>query len=460
MGSDARQRQDYDLFVIGGGSGGVRAARIAAQHGARVAIAESSRWGGTCVIRGCVPKKLLVIASRFRESFAAATGFGYEKITPSFDWRALVAAKDRELTRLEGLYAANLDAAGVQRYAARAELIDAHTVRLHLDEGVRDVRANRILIATGGRPRRDARIPGIELARVSDDMFDLETLPRRIAVIGGGYIAVEFACLLRGLGCEVTLLHRGDVLLRRFDADLRDGLLEALQAQGIAVRLQTGLRAIRAEDGARVLDLDRGNAVTVDEVLLATGRDPATAGLGLEALGVQLDGDGAIVVDARSRTSVASVYAVGDVTGRLPLTPAAIREGQAFADSEFGDRIVEVDHALAPTAVFTTPEIGTVGLSEAEARERGHTVQIYRARFRPLRDMLGGNPQRVMMKLVVEQGSERLLGAHMLGPEAGEMIQLLAVPLQMGATKPDLDAVLAVHPTLAEEWVTLRKPVA
>ena len=449
---------DYDLFVIGGGSGGVRAARIAASHGARVGIAESSRWGGTCVIRGCVPKKLLVLASRFPEEFEAAAGFGWSRAEAHFDWRALIAAKDREIARLEAVYAANLDAAGVQRHAAHARLLDAHHIELNGGHVATVVSAARILIATGGQPWRDARIPGIELGLVSDDVFELAQLPQRVVVVGGGYIAVEFACLLKGLGAQVSLLHRGETLLRGFDQELVGDLQQALQARGIELLLGRSLHAIRAVGSARELDLDDGRKLIAEQVLLATGRRPAVAGLGLEAAGVRLNEQGAIAVDARSRTSVEGIFAVGDVTDRVALTPAAIREGQAFADSEFGGRPTEIDHALVPTAVFTTPEIGTVGLSEQVAGERGHAVRIYRARFRPLRETLAGGQTRVLMKLVVDADSERVLGAHMLGPEAGEMIQLLAIPLGMGATKADLDAALAVHPTLAEEWVTMRKP--
>lgn len=447
---------DYDLFVIGGGSGGVRAARIAAQHGARVAIAESSRWGGTCVIRGCVPKKLLVLASRFPDEFEAAAGFGWSRAEARFDWPALIAAKDREIARLESIYAANLDKAGVRRHAARAELLDAHTLRLHSADGQTTCSAARILIATGGQPWRDQRIPGIELGISSDEMFQLQQLPQRIVVVGGGYIAVEFACLLQGLGAQVSLLHRGAAVLRGFDDELVADLQQAMHAGGIELLLGRSLHAIRAVGAARELELDNGRCVSTDQVLLATGRRPAVAGLGLETVGVRVDARGAIAVDARSRTSVSHIYAVGDVTDRVALTPAAIREGQAFADSEFGGKAVEIDHALIPTAVFTTPELGSVGLTEQAASERGHAVHIYRTRFRPLREALAGGQTRVLMKLVVDADSERVLGAHMLGPEAGEMIQLLAIAIGMGATKADLDATLAVHPTLAEEWVTMR----
>jgi len=448
---------DYDLFVVGGGSGGVRAARIAAQHGARVGIAEASRWGGTCVIRGCVPKKLLVLASRFPEEFEAARGFGWTIPTPTFDWTALIAAKDQEIARLEAVYAANLDAVGVRRHAARAELLGAQRLRLHEADGVREFTAARILIASGGQPWRDPSVPGIELGLTSDDMFDLPRLPASIAVIGGGYIAVEFACLLQGLGSKVTLVHRGDHLLRGFDADLQSALLEALIARGINVLLQKQPRALRAVGALRELELDSGESLAVEQVLLATGRRPAVAGLGLDAAGVKLGSGGAIEVDARSRTSSAGIYAVGDVTDRVALTPAAIREGQAFADSEFGGCTTEVNYARIPTAVFTTPEIACVGLTESVARERFGAIRVYRSRFRPLRETLGGGPHRVLMKLVVDAASDdQVLGVHMFGPEAAEMIQLLAIPMGMGATKADLDATLAVHPTLAEEWVTMR----
>jgi glutathione reductase (NADPH) len=444
---------DYDLFVIGGGSGGVRAARIAAGHGARVAIAEADRFGGTCVIRGCVPKKLLVYASRFADEFHDAAGFGWQIERTRFDWPTLIANKDREIARLEGLYAQGLEKAGVQLYRQRALVDGADAVRLA--DG-RRLRAGRILVATGGVPRRDTAWSEHPRVLVSDDIFTLPALPPRLIVVGGGYIAVEFACLMRGLGVEVTLAYRGAEILRGFDPEIAGALREAMQARGIRVLLDARIAGFEERPSALGLRLDNGTTLEADNVLMAIGRNPATLGLGLETAGVALKANGAIAVDAWSRTSVASIFAVGDVTDRVNLTPVAIREGHAFADTEFGGRPTAADHALVPTAVFTTPELGTVGLSETQAAAEHPKLDIYRARFRPLKATLGGSPERTLLKLIVDAASQRVLGAHMLGPDAGEMAQLLAIPLRLRATKADFDATMAVHPTLAEEWVTLR----
>jgi glutathione reductase (NADPH) len=446
---------DYDLFVIGGGSGGVRAARIAAGHGARVAIAEADRFGGTCVIRGCVPKKLLVYASRFADEFHDAAGFGWQIDGTRFDWSTLIANKDREIARLEGLYAQGLENAGVHLYRQRAVVDGADAVRLA--DG-RRLRVGRILVATGGAPRRDPAWAAHPRVLVSDDLFTLDALPPRLVVVGGGYIAVEFACLMRGLGVDTTLIYRGSEILRGFDTEIAAALREAMRARGIRVLLNAQVAGFEQHPGAVALRLASGETFVAERVLMAIGRDPATQELGLEQAGVALKANGAVAVDAYSRSSVPSIFAVGDVTDRVNLTPVAIREGHAFADSEFGGRPSTADHSMVPTAVFTTPELGTVGLSETLAAAEYPKLDVYRARFRPLKATLGGSQERTLLKLIVDAASQRVLGAHMLGPDAGEMAQLLAIPLRLHATKADFDATMAVHPTLAEEWVTLRGP--
>ncbi len=446
---------DYDLFVIGGGSGGVRAARIAASHGAKVAIAEEFRYGGTCVIRGCVPKKLLVYASRFRDEFEDAAGFGWSLGTdPAFDWGRLIVAKDREIARLEGLYAGNLERVGVTVLRTRAELEAPGRVRLVSDGRV--VTARHILVATGARPSLGEPFPGREHAITSNEALDLPALPRRVVVVGGGYIALEFAGIFAGLGAATTVVYRGPKVLRGFDEDMRDGLTAEYARRGIAIRANRRIAAIdKAGDGLAVR-LDDGSVIAADQVLLAIGRDPNTAGLGLERAGVATAERGRIVVDAGSRTNVAGLYAVGDVTDRLNLTPVAIREGHAFADSVFGNKPWTVDHDTVPTAVFSTPEIATVGLTEAVARERFAAVDIYKTRFRPMKGTLSGREERTVMKLVVDAGSDRVLGCHVLGPDAAEMVQMGAIALRMGARKADFDATVALHPCAAEELVTLR----
>lgn len=446
---------DYDLFVIGAGSGGVRAARIAAGYGARVAIAEEYRIGGTCVIRGCVPKKLLVYASRFADEFEEATGFGWKVGEPTFDWSMLIAGKDREITRLEGLYRANLDRAKVTIFKSRATFENAHTVRLASDG--RTVSAARILIATGGIAERDRRLPGMELAITSNEAFNLEKLPERIVVCGGGYIAVEFAGIFHGLGVDTTLVYRGEKILRGFDDDMRDGLTEAYTRRGIRVITQDHLAAIDKRQRGVVLRLKSGAAIEADQIMFAIGRSPNTSGLGLEKAGVATKEGGAIVVDAFSQTNVPHIHAVGDVTDRVNLTPIAIREGHAFADTVFGGKPTAVDHALIPTAVFSTPEIGTVGLSEAKAREAGHNLDIYKSNFRPMKATLSGASDRTIMKLVVDGPSQKVLGVHILGPDAGEIVQMAAIALRLGATKADFDATVALHPSAAEELVTMRE---
>ena len=445
---------DYDLFVIGGGSGGVRAARIAASHGARVAVAEEYRYGGTCVIRGCVPKKLLVYASRFHDEFEDAAGFGWTVPTPSFDWPKLVAAKEREITRLEGIYRANLERVGVTTFASRAVLEAPGRVRLVADD--RSVTARHILIATGAAPNLGDAFPGREHAITSNEAFDLPTFPRRVVVVGGGYIAVEFAGVFAGLGAQTTIVYRGPRILRGFDDDMRDGLTTEYERRGISIRANARIAAIdKAADGLHVR-LDDGSVIVADQVLLAVGRDPNSAGLGLEKAGVATAAKGRIVVDARSATSVPGIWAVGDVTDRLNLTPVAIREGHAFADSVFGGKPWAADHDMVATAVFSTPEIGTVGLSEAAARERFATIDIYKTRFRPMKGTLSGREERTIMKLVVDAATDRVLGCHVLGPDAAEMVQMAAIAMRMGARKADFDATMPLHPCAAEELVTLR----
>ncbi|HEY7383738.1 MAG TPA: glutathione-disulfide reductase [Beijerinckiaceae bacterium] len=447
---------DVDLFVVGGGSGGVRAARVAAGYGAKVMLAEEYRVGGTCVIRGCVPKKLLVYASRFADEFEDAAGFGWSVPEARFDWPTLIRNKDAEIARLEQVYRMNLGRAGVEVIDSRAEIEDPHTVRL-VKTGDR-IRAGHILVAVGAYPLLEPRIPGGELGITSNEVFQLDQLPRRIMVIGGGYIAVEFAGVFAGLGSEVTLLHRGDKLLRGFDEDIRDALGEAYGKRGIRLALgRTVERLDRSADGIAAT-LSDGATTHVDTVLVATGRRPNTAGLGLERAGITVDAVGAIPVDAYSQTSAPSVYAVGDVTNRVNLTPVAIREGHAFADTVFGGKPTVVDHSLIPTAVFSSPDLGVIGLSEAAARRLHGEIDIYKTSFRPMKATLSGRDERTFLKLVVDRASDKVLGVHIMSHDAGEMIQLVGVAMTMGATKADFDRTIAVHPTAAEELVTMRTP--
>jgi glutathione reductase (NADPH) len=447
---------DVDLFVIGGGSGGVRAARIAAGHGARVMLAEEHRMGGTCVIRGCVPKKLLVYASRFRDAFEDAAGFGWTVPEPTFDWPALVAAKEREITRLESLYTQTQDRAGVAVVKTRAVLEGGHAVRL-LSDG-RVVTAGRILIATGGRPNLPSDLPGVEHAISSNEAFDLKTFPRRIVIAGGGYIALEFAGLFAGLGSKVTVVYRGDNVLRGFDEDIRVRLRAAYEHRGVSFVLNDVFARIDRRATGLAARTRGGAEIEADQVMFAIGRSPNVEGLGLEKAGVAVGPDGAVLVDAASRTSAPHIHAVGDVTNRVNLTPVAIREGHAFADSVFGGQPWTVDHADIPTAVFSTPEIGTVGLTEAQAKAAFDAVDIYRAEFRPMKATLSGRAERMLMKIVVDAATDRVLGVHVLGEDAGEMAQLLGVAVKMKARKADFDATMALHPSAAEEFVTMRTP--
>ena len=444
---------DFDLFVIGGGSGGVRAARVAAEAGAKVGLAEEYRYGGTCVIRGCVPKKLLVYASGFRDAFEDAAGFGWSVDKPTFDWPALVAAKDAEIARLEAVYHDTLKRVGVEPFRARATVTDAHCVRLATGA---EYSAKHLLIATGARPFVP-ELPGAELGITSNEMFGLAELPERMVIVGGGYVACEFAGIMGGLGTRVIQLYRGEQILRGFDDDLRDHVAGAMRDRGIVIEVCRDVVGIERDGERLAVGVDNGEAHVVDQVLFATGRHPNTGGLGLEALGVGIAANGAVEVDQWSQTAVPSIYAVGDVTDRHPLTPVAIAEAQAFAETVFEGRPRPVDHSLIPTAVFTRPEAATVGLSEAEAGRRG-PVETYETRFRPLVGTLSGRSERMLMKLVVDAASRKVLGVHLVGPGSAELIQLAAVALRMGARKDDFDATIAVHPTAAEELVTLRAP--
>jgi glutathione reductase (NADPH) len=447
---------DVDLFVIGAGSGGVRAGRIAANHGAKVAVAEEYRVGGTCVIRGCVPKKLYVYASRYADEAEDAAGFGWSFGEPHFDFAKLKAAKDKEIDRLEGAYRANLERSGVRIVPSRAVIEDPHTICLA--DGQR-IRAGTILVATGAHPFFPETIPGIHLAESSNDLFEWESLPKSVLVVGGGYIAVEFACALARLGSEVTVVIRRDKVLRGFDEDLRSALMDQMRHAGIRIIAQTDIVGLDGRPGNISATLLNGEAVAAERVLYATGRIPNTGKLGLDRVGVELDEMGAVRVDGYSRSSVPSIYAVGDVTDRVNLTPVAIREGHAFADTVFGNKPTRVDHHLIPTAVFTTPEIGTLGLTEAQAREK-HDVVIFKTSFRQMKATLSGSTERTLMKLVVDKATDKVLGVHILGEGAGEMIQCLGIAVRMGATKADFDATMAVHPTAAEELVTMRTPFA
>ena len=446
---------DYDLFVIGAGSGGVRAARIAASHGARVAIAEEYRIGGTCVIRGCVPKKLLVYASRFTDEFEDAEGFGWSIEGARFDWQSLIAAKDNEIARLEAVYGATLAKFNVELFAERATVAAPHGVKL--TKSGRTVSAKAILIATGGRPNLDENLPGIEHVITSNEAFHLKEMPRRVVIAGGGYIAVEFASIFNGLGADVTLIYRRDKILRGFDEDLRDALTTAMTSRGIHIIAGQIFTRIEKTQTGLAGHITGGEVVEADQIMFAIGRSPNTAGLGLEGVGVKLSGNGAVAVEGTWQTSVPSIYAVGDVTDRVNLTPVAIREGHAFADTVFGNKAWTVDYKAIPTAVFATPEIGTVGFSEHEARAQYGDIDIYKASFRPMKAILAGREERMLMKLVVERASDRVVGVHILGPDAAEIVQMAAVAIRMGAKKSDFDQTMALHPSAAEELVTLRE---
>ena len=448
---------DYDLFVIGGGSGGVRSGRLAAAMGKKVAIAEEFRYGGTCVIRGCVPKKLYVYASQFAEHFEDAEGFGWTVGESTFDWKKLVAAKDKEITRLEGLYQKGLASAGAEILHTRAELTGPNTIKL-LESG-KTVTAERIVIAVGGHPTPHDALPGHELCISSNEAFDLPELPKSIVIAGGGYIAVEFANIFHGLGVETTLIYRGKEILSRFDQDMRRGLHAAMEQKGIRILCEDLIQSVtKNADGRLVAETKKHGVLTTDQVMLALGRVPNTKALGLEAAGVTVNERGAIIIDAFSRTSAPGIYALGDVTDRVQLTPVAIHEAMCFIETEYKGNPTSPDHDLIATAVFSQPEIGTVGLSEEEAGKKFEDLEIYRAEFRPMKATLSGRSERTIMKLVVNAVDRKVLGAHILGHEAGEMAQLLGITLKAGCTKDDFDRTMAVHPTASEELVTMYNP--
>jgi glutathione reductase (NADPH) len=449
---------DVDLFVIGGGSGGVRAARIAAGHGARVLIAEEYRMGGTCVIRGCVPKKLLVYASHIHHEIEDAAGFGWTIPSATFDWPTLIANKDKEIARLEAAYTSNVEKSGARIVKTRAVFEDAHTLRLATGEAVR---SKYVLIATGGAPNHGLAIPGIEHVISSNEVFHLTTLPKRILILGGGYIAMEFAGIFAGFGSDVTVVYRGDNILRGFDEDVRTHVRSEMEKEGITILTGCTVSKVDKHGKEFTSHLSNGSSIASDQVMFAIGRHPNVANLGLEKTGVTINpNNGGIAVDSFSRSSVPNIYAIGDVTHRHNLTPVAIREGHAFADTVFGKRPVEVDHVDIPTAVFSQPEIGTVGLTEAQARAQFSHVDIYKADFKPIKATLSGRDTRVLMKLVVDATTDRIVGCHIVGDGAAEMVQVLGIAVKMKATKADFDATMALHPTAAEELVTMRTPTA
>ncbi len=444
---------DYDLFTIGAGSGGVRASRVASSLGARVAVAEDTYLGGTCVNAGCVPKKLFVYASHYREDFEDAAAYGWSiGERRRFDWKTLLENKDEEIQRLNGVYARLLDEAGVDRIEGRATLLDPHTVAV----GEERHTAATILVATGSQPSMP-RIPGIELAITSDHAFHLERFPERVVVVGGGYIAVEFAGIFHGMGAAVTQLYRGPLFMRGFDDDVRAVLADQMRKKGIDLRFDNCPTAIERSGSGLRLSVDDGSTLEVDQVLYATGRVPKTANLGLEKAGVELGRNGEVIVDDYSRSSVPHIYAIGDCTDRLMLTPVAIAEGIAFANTVFAGTPTRPDHTNVATAVFSQPPIGCVGLTEAEARERCAAIDVYRSSFRPMKHTLTGRDETTMMKLIVERASDRVVGCHMVGPDAGEITQGLAIALKCGATKAQFDATIGIHPTAAEEFVTMRE---
>jgi glutathione reductase (NADPH) len=447
---------DYDLFVIGAGSGGVRAARLAALHGARVAVAEEHRVGGTCVIRGCIPKKFMVYASEFSASFETARHYGWSVGETSFDWPTFLEAKDVEIARLSGVYVKNLQNAGAELIHCRAQLADAHTVVMPGKDMT--VTADKILIATGGWPTLPAGVPGIEHAITSNEAFHLPRLPKSVLVVGGGYIAVEFAGIFNGLGVETTLLYRGANILRGFDDDVRAHLAGEMERRGIKIILGCEHTGIEKTEAGLVSHLSSGHTETQEVVMFATGRAPNTRDLGLEAAGVAVDDKGAVVVDDYSRTTAPNIWAVGDVTDRINLTPVAIREAMAFFETAFLDRPTSFDHDNVASAVFSQPPVGSVGLTEAQARHGGRRVEIYRSVFRPMKTTFYGGEERVLMKLVTDAQSGRILGCHIVGADAPEMIQMAAIAIKMGVTKAQWDQTCAVHPTAAEELVTMREP--
>ncbi len=456
----AEHAYDFDLFVIGGGSGGVRAARIAAITGARVGLAEEYRMGGTCVIRGCVPKKFMVYASQYGKDIAKSAGYGWRVGDVSYDHGSFAAAMHAEVDRLSGIYFRNLKNAGVDIFEERAEFVDANTVRLK--SSGKTITAEKILVAVGGAPWRPSpeELPGVEHTITSNEVFHLEDLPKHVVIAGGGYIAVEFAHIFAGLGVPTCLVYRGEEVLRGFDADVRTAVHEGLKEAGVRVVTGAVFETIEKREEADLplrITLSSGAHIDADVALMAVGRRPNTSGLGCEAAGIELDGNGAVKVDEWSKTNVGSVWAVGDVTDRVALTPVAIREGHAFADTEFGGNPWHFDHSDIATAVFSQPEVGTVGLSESDARKAyGADIDIYKTNFKPMKNALNGDTSRVLMKLVVRASDQRMLGVHMVGDDSAEVIQAIGIAIKMGVTKPDFDRTCAVHPSVAEELVTMR----
>ena len=446
---------DYDLFVIGGGSGGVRAARVAAgEAGAKVGLAEESRYGGTCVIRGCVPKKLMVFASEYGSIAEDAQAYGWKMMAGGFDWPAFRGKLEAELDRLEGVYRRLLANSGVETFDQRARVVDAHTVELA--DGTRKT-AKHVLLAMGGWPVKPD-MPGAELAITSNEIFHLDELPKRLLILGGGYIACEFACIMNGLGVETTQYYRGAQILRGFDGEARGLVSEEMMQSGVDLHLGTNIIEMKKVDDGIWVKATNGEERVFDQVMLATGRAPNTTGIGLEDAGVKLGRSGEVLVDEYSQTSVPSIYAIGDVTNRVQLTPVAIREGMAFVETVFKGNPPPVDHELIPTAIFTQPEVGTVGLSEEDAREK-EPVEIYCTSFKPMQTAFAGRTDRVLMKLVVSKETRKVLGCHIVAPGAGEMIQMAGIAIKMGATKEDFDRTVAVHPTMSEEIVTMRQPI-
>ncbi len=449
-------KYDYDLFVIGGGSGGVRAGRLVAGLGKRVGIAEEYRYGGTCVIRGCVPKKLFVYASSFAEHFEDAAGFGWTVGKTSFDWSTLIANKDREIARLEGLYRKGLENARAETFDTRAIVDGPHEVRLLADNRV--VTAEKIVVAVGGTPNRQPELPGHELCITSDEIFNLTELPDSMVIAGGGYVAVEFAGVMAGLGVETTIVYRGPEILRHFDMDLRQHLHQEMEKKGVRVICNEVFEKVEKSGASLNVTLSGGEVLTVDQVMLAIGRKPLTENLGMSKVGIELDWSGHIVVDEYSRTNIKSIWALGDVTSRVPLTPVAIHEAMCFIETEFKNNPTAPDHEIIATAVFSQPELGTVGMTEEEATEKVENLHIFKAVFRPMKHTLSGRDEKMMMKIIVDSANNKVIGTHILGPDAGEMAQIVAIPIKMGASKEDFDRTMAIHPTAAEELVTMYQP--
>ena len=446
---------DYDLFVIGGGSGGVRAARVAAgEHGVKVGLAEEDRYGGTCVIRGCVPKKLMVFASEYKEMFDEARVYGWDVDVHGYDWPRMRTRLHAELDRLEGIYRNLLKNSGVTSYDARATIADPHTVQLSTGE---TITAKHILVATGGRPF-SPEFPGVEHTITSNEIFGLDEIPKRMLIVGGGYIACEFAGILKGMGADVCQYYRGAQVLRGFDDEARGLVAEGMREKGIDIHTGTNLLEVKKTDEGLWTKATDGSEKIFDQILMATGRVPNTDGLGLEEAGVKLGRRGEVVVDEYSATGVPSIYAIGDATNRVNLTPVAIREGMAFVQTVFAGNPTPVDHELIPSAVFTQPEMGTVGMSEEDARDQ-EEIEVYATSFRPMQTAFVEKPDRVLMKLIVSKATRKVLGCHIVSPGAGEMIQMAGIAIKMGATKEDFDRTVAVHPTVSEELVTMRNPV-